>query len=951
MEENKRRYSLQLTLGCLFVMLTLALGLTVSLQNYRRTSEIIVSDARSVFVRLNRELELDFRMTYRPGAGMLELLAVADFTTATEMDQRLQARQAFAGVLRNYPAAASVMIAWNDGTFLELSRDPSGSGFEAFFTQLTADGRRESLSLQYDSGLVETRRRQLDSDFDPRRRPWYTQARPELSSTVPYRFFDSEQIGVTAMIRAVSSGAVVAVDFTLDQLADTIRSYKITPSTEVLLVNAEGKIFAGLGPDVRFEAGDPEQLPQLSAVNNGVLGYARTFLQAGQQKLELEYNRREWIGSLRKVARSGGVELYALMLVPLDELLLGARRMRDESLLVALFMCALSVPLVWMVATRVSSPLKRLALEAAKISHFDFSETGVPRSRIVEVDDLNCAMTMMKATINRFLELTRALAGEQDLEQLIDTISSETLEVTSADASLIWLLNEAGDRLTPTRLYLPEQISLEFAQADTIVNQDDLFDILRQDRPYPASIESGQACSLSMVPQQLGCARLQSVSLPLKNRGGEPVGILCLFFRQDEACNDSHMDFLSALSGFAAVTLESRQLLNMQEALLNAFIKLIAGAIDAKSPYTGGHCQRVPELTFLLARAACESQSPPFDGYSLDEQEWEALEIASWLHDCGKVTTPEYVVDKATKLQTIHDRIHEIRMRFEVLKRDARIACWQQIAEGGDRDALERNLETELEQLDREFEFVADCNLGGEFMDDETVERLHRIASRTWQRTLDDSLGISWEEARRRASTDSQKLPVVEKLLDDKAEHRVRREPQDTIAEDNPWGFRLDVPEYKYNRGELYNLTVRKGTLTPEERYQINDHMAQTIIMLEKLPFPRHLRQVPAIAGAHHETMDGKGYPRRLTRDQMSLTARMMAIADIFEALTASDRPYKKAKTLSESIRIMSFMCRDQHIDADLFRLFLESGVYLEYAKRFLDPAQIDDVDPAGVVK
>ena len=193
-------------------------------------------------------------------------------------------------------------------------------------------------------------------------------------------------------------------------------------------------------------------------------------------------------------------------------------------------------------------------------------------------------------------------------------------------------------------------------------------------------------------------------------------------------------------------------------------------------------------------------------------------------------------------------------------------------------------------------------------------------------------------------------LPATEMLLADKPEHRIVREAGDRIPEDNPWGFRMDVPALKYNRGELYNLAIARGTLTEEERYVINHHIVQTIVMLSQLPFPRHLAHVPDIAGGHHEKMDGTGYPRRLTRDQMPAVARMMAIADIFEALTAADRPYKKGKTLSEAVKIMSFMKRDQHVDPELFELFLTSGVYLEYAKRFMAPAQIDTVDVASYV-
>jgi HD-GYP domain-containing protein (c-di-GMP phosphodiesterase class II) len=429
------------------------------------------------------------------------------------------------------------------------------------------------------------------------------------------------------------------------------------------------------------------------------------------------------------------------------------------------------------------------------------------------------------------------------------------------------------------------------------------------------------------------------------------VGALFLVFREDpgrlsrDGLRQERLAFLQALSGFAAVSIESRHLLKLQKELLEAFIKLIASAIDAKSPYTGGHCQRVPELTKMLAQAACDADSGPFRDFSLDSEQWEALHIAAWLHDCGKVTTPEYVVDKSTKLETIYDRIPAIRMRFEVLKRDAEIACWKSISSGADRDSTLETLARQLSGLDKEFAFIAKCNEGGEFMSDEDIARVRQIARRTWGRTLDDRLGVSWEERRRKSRQVAQDLPVEEPLLADKDEHLVERDEADRMPGDNPWGFRLDVPEYKYNRGEIYNLCIRRGTLSAEERYKINDHIVQTIIMLEKLPYPKHLKAVPDIAGGHHEKMDGTGYPRQLQRDDMSLTARMMAIADIFEALTASDRPYKKAKTVGEALKIMSLMQQDQHIDPDLFRLFLTAGVYKQYARRFLPPGQLDGVD------
>jgi hypothetical protein len=386
-------------------------------------------------------------------------------------------------------------------------------------------------------------------------------------------------------------------------------------------------------------------------------------------------------------------------------------------------------------------------------------------------------------------------------------------------------------------------------------------------------------------------------------------------------------------------------MLKMQKDLLDSFIRLLAGAIDSKSPYTGGHCQRVPVLTELLARKACESTEDVFADYGLTGQQWEAIKIASWLHDCGKVTTPEFVVDKATKLETIYDRIHEIRMRFEVLKRDAHISYYQQVADGGNREKLLSQLEAAWQELDEQFSFVAECNIGGEFMDQERMERLRTIAARSWMRTLDDRIGISWEELQRKQRSPVQPLPVDEPLLEDRVDHIFPRSEKDRVSQDKDYGFQLEVPEHLYNKGELYNLCVDRGTLTAEERYKINDHIVQSIIMLKQLPYPKHLAEVPDIAGGHHEKIDGTGYPRRLTGDQMSMPAKMMVIADIFEALTASDRPYKKAKPLSEAIRIMGFMAKDQHIDTDLFRLFLSSGAYLEYAREYLQPEQIDDVN------
>ncbi len=447
--------------------------------------------------------------------------------------------------------------------------------------------------------------------------------------------------------------------------------------------------------------------------------------------------------------------------------------------------------------------------------------------------------------------------------------------------------------------------------------------------------------------------RTQSLLVvPLIPRKGQVIGVLVLinarvsgtgrivpFGSEDER-------FIEALASQAAVAMDNKKLMHAQAQLFDAVIKVIAGAIDAKSPYTGGHCARVPQLGIMIAKAACDTELGSLAEFSMSETEWREFHLAGWLHDCGKVTTPEYVVDKATKLEAIYNRIHEVRMRFEVLERDARIDYLEAVAAGGDRKALQAKLNEHIQVLHDEFAFVAESNVGGEFMDPEKVERLEVIAKRTWKRYFDDRLGLSHAELERLKGITPNALPAEEQLLADKREHIIRR-PKDNALSYDPEALsvKMDMPKHLYNFGEMHNLRISRGTLTDEERFKINEHIIHTILMLEQLPFPKDLARVPLFASTHHETLIGTGYPRKLLMSELPVQAKIMAIADIFEALTASDRPYKKAKTLSDALRILSFFRDDKHIDSELFDLFLLSGVYLEYAEKFLDQRQIDDVD------
>lgn len=389
------------------------------------------------------------------------------------------------------------------------------------------------------------------------------------------------------------------------------------------------------------------------------------------------------------------------------------------------------------------------------------------------------------------------------------------------------------------------------------------------------------------------------------------------------------------------MTDEIRSYEKQQDEFIDSFIRLIAQAIDDKSPYTAAHCNRVPELCLLIANAVENCKIGKYKNFKFNnDNERREFRIAAWLHDCGKITTPEHIVDKGTKLEANYNRIHEIRTRFEVLRRDAEVAYWKSIALGGaDLHKSKFILEQRIKQLEDDFEFLASANIGSEVMDKDKIKRIELVGNETWMRYFDDSLGLSpFEEARKPKSKDQ--LPVKEKLLDDKPEHIIERERPVSGVE--KYGINMNVPKHLYNLGERYNLTISRGTLTQEDRFKINEHMISGIKMLESLPFPSELRNVPRYASTHHETLIGTGYPRRLTADDLSVPERILAISDIFEALTAADRPYKKAKPVSVAVDIMYKMALEEHIDMDLFLIFLQSGVYKEYAKKYLSKEQLD---------
>jgi len=969
---QKKRYPLHIHIATFFTALILIVGVTLAWFSYRQISKLSFDTTEILFTQTSEELVLQFQKDYRPVATSVRLLANSALSEADSLQERMEFAPLLAEILRDEPQITAFQVGYADGDLIVMAslndahvRKVFAAPDDAFFVIIHVDHRDDGANLQTRFFLAD----QLEpvgeavfstTDFDPRSRPWYQQHESEqvIQVTNPYKFALLEETGITISKFSPRGNSTVAAGITLDSLAGTLRNNQITPSAFSLVFNDDEDILAysTAGTGYIFDRITQDRNPAISDLPQSLVDITHRLSAQPGQATPFTYDNETWFGSVQPLSAQNRLQYKLLIVAPERELLAAAFEMRKISIMVTALVILLALPIAWLIANAVARPLRRLARDAGQIAGFDFDHRIEVDSILLEVDQLSDSMESMRATISNFFGLITSLSGESDIDRLLERVTDETMQASGADAAVIYLLCDDETELAAQPARLASGVVLTESELPAISLEDAgdsrLLESFRRQQVTIERVTKAQAEGLqvSALVEALHADSITIIVLPLADRNNQGSGLLCLLYSEhnqglQQALSPEHIGFAQALSGFAAVSMESRQLLKMQKNLLQSFIELIASAIDAKSPYTGGHCQRVPMITKMLAAAACESQDPKFREFSLSDDEWEELHIAAWLHDCGKVTTPEYVVDKSTKLETIYDRIHEIRMRFEVLKRDAEIDYWRRLAGGGNDEQLKSELQATLAQLDDDFAFVATCNEGGEFMADEKIARLNSVAAKTWRRTLSDRIGISWEEAKRKQRTPEAGLPAVETLLADKEEHIIYRSAEEVIGADNRWNFKLDTPRHKYNRGELYNLSVARGTLADEERFKINDHMVQTIIMLNQLPFPRHLRNVPAIAGGHHETMIGTGYPKKLSREDMPLTARMMAIADIFEALTAGDRPYKKAKTLSESIRIMSFMKKDQHIDPELFELFLKSGVYQSYAQKYLAPEQIDEVD------
>lgn len=526
-----------------------------------------------------------------------------------------------------------------------------------------------------------------------------------------------------------------------------------------------------------------------------------------------------------------------------------------------------------------------------------------------------------KMHINQLIDIGHSLTSEKNLDKLMEKILLGAKQLSNADGGTLYLMSD-------------DEKSLEF----TVVETDSLGikmggtsgkitwpNVKLFDDNGDENFEQVAAlCSLSKklinIPDVYfakdfnfegtkkfdngtGYRTKSMLVVPMTNHEGEVIGVLQLLNKLNDNGDIIEFDggdekLILSMSSQAAVSITNTRLIAGLEKLLMDFIKSTADAISEKSKYTGGHINRVAEISLMIANAVNDDNNGIYKDVKFTQDELKQIDVSAWMHDIGKITTPEYVVDKATKLETIYDRIETVITKLEVLKRDREIQYLKDkfnISTQKELEALTKNYNDDIEKLEESAIFLREANKGSEYMADEYLEHLDRLSTK--------SLVV-----------DNKKTTLL-------------------------------------NENELYNLSIRKGTLTDEERTVINNHVIVSYKMLDKLTFPKKLQRVPIIAGSHHKTIktdeNGRhfGYgAEEIMSEPMSIEDKILAVADVFEAVTASDRPYKEPNTLNQSLKILTFMANDDELDSDLVRFFIENKIYEQYALDNLIQKQLDEV-------
>lgn len=916
-------------------------GMQIWLSN-KGLSELSFEANSKLFDRIAAETQYQLKGHYNTALAALGVFAQSDNINSNTKLGRERIMPEITHLLRQFKHITSYSFYYPSGDFFSVTSVKGAATAQRlgipsstrFIVTHNVGGNVDVVSLDNSLGFIgdlSSSKAVLFKNYD-----WFTLAQNEANLiSTPTIIPETEELGVN-IYRKSKQGIIISATVALDDLSQSLNKTATNETSLRVLYNDTGQVYASSG--TRKTLQQSTKAPSIHFLEEQVIPHAISLhIQNGDLGL-FEFEGERWFGKVVTLESPQQQSIHLLMAAKASALFNDGRLIQQQTLYSSLLILLLTLPVIYMVSTYISKPIKRATQKAKDIEGFTFESTPLPTSYIREIQELNHAQVATQATISRFISLTHNIAHKENLNDILQLVCRDTASAVEANGVFLYLLD------IPSKSLVPEYVWWEGAkEGEAIAN------------PVPASeakrvmhelfiakkstiFDVGDLHKLNIEWDEKNAGQI--VCIPLKDRSGSVIGSFGLLYDGDvAACKyKQYEEYLDTLLGFTSVTIETHNMMDGQKALLDSFIQVIAGSLDKKSPFTGHHCQRVPVITQWLTKAAEESTLGPFQHFSLTDKQWEELKIASWLHDCGKITTPDHIVDKSTKLETLYDRIHEVRMRFEVLKRDAELEVYK--SQFGLLPEQETEaLASRLKQIDEDFAFIAELNLGGEFVSDEVLERLNNIALQTWTRTLSKRIGISWQEGNRYHSDET--LPVVETLLHDGEEHLIdwQSEPNDEER------FTLKPTKYQANLGELYNLSIRRGTLSEEDRFIINDHIIQTIKILESLPFPQHMRNVAKIAGGHHEKINGQGYPLGLKGSEMPLTARVIAIADVFEALTSNDRPYKKAKTLSETIRIMSLMVQDGHLDGDLFKLLLSSGVYRKFAEEYMTQEQIDEVD------
>ena len=969
------KFPLAFAISSSFTLVLLFTGGLIGWFNYSGMKSILLASTSEVIKRSGQNTISELLKIYEPVDGFVRILATHPIIDSNKTAERMNYVPFLRAGLDTEEAMSSVYIGYEDGSFFLLRTIgsnykpnfsiPEGAKYLLQTVEVNPGSSNIVLFFFYDSQLKELGSITPENyDYDPRTRDWYKNA-SEASSLIrtdPYIFFTTGEVGKTFALSTSQKTAVVGADVTLKALSNSLNAQKLTPSTQIALIDSKKNAIAYLNPDRLVLKGDEGKvtLARLDQLGVSVLGKIAERMEGTgiDSNFTLESGESNYFGFTSPIPVRGEEPHYLVIASPENELLEEARTGLNNTILITLGLLLFTLPIIFFVSKAISLSMNNLTDYTKAIRDFDFSGELVGNSRITELKELTTTVGIMKSTIQKFLDISSLLTGEKDFFKLMYHILSETASALNSKAGVLYILSNDEKNMYVGAIYLKDgsAISIQGTPNISMEKESSTFPILKNIKEEKTSVVHISSVAFSNELKFFGREREDDfpylIGVPLKNQDRKVIGYLCLFEDHDVSEQTSLLSFVENLSGTSSVAIENQRVLESYKILLYSLAQTLSTALDSRSPH-GGHCRKVPELALMLADAASEQEGGAFEDFNFGEEERESFKLAAYLHDIGKILVPEYVVEKSTKLETVYDRLNEVRLRFEIIKRDLRISFYKKLMGGGQKELLEKDLEKEILILDNEFTFIANCNEGEIQMTPENIERVKKIGMRTYERTLDDTIGLSYEEKLKKSKR-KKPNPNIENLLSDRPEHLWENEDSDKISAENPWGFNIRVPRYKIHRGEIHNLIVEKGVHTEEEKFMINSHIIHTIKLLGNLSFPTNFKNIVEIAGGHHETLDGNGFPKKLKKEDLSIQARIMGLADLFESITAVEKPNKKGKTLSESIGIMDKMKKERRIDPDLFEIFLTSGVYLEYAKKHLQPYQIDEVDiskyvPLGV--